>query len=263
MHSGFFRIVNNVSNVCRLERVRVLDDDTIISKCAKHLSHHAFFLQYFSANFPNDIPPFLISLEKQLSLRSFKLQYFVLFAVDLINLFIFLIGFKIWLLLFIRYMIILDLYLMRAATIENIKTRKVASSKFNYVFQFIIVCSYHEQRWYWIFFHAIKYRNEFHCGSYLFNVHTNISLMVTNSFLCLQFYRYRLLNKFRCIICTSSFRFLFNFASVSLANCCCATCITIAGLCFPPPSPSSFPSLSSNIAFPSVVPTEERSSSMC
>lgn len=124
-------------------------------------------------------------------------------------------------------------------------TQKVASSRFNYVFQFIIVCPYHEQRWYIeFFFHAIKYRNEFHCGSYLFNVHTqNISLMVTNSFLCLQFYRYRLLNKFRCIICTSSFRFLFNFASVSLANYCCATCITIAGLCFPSPPSSSLLSL--------------------
>lgn len=88
-------------------------------------------------------------------------------------------------------MIILDLYLLCAITIENIKVRKIASSRFNYVFQFIIVCSYLEQRWYWIFFHAqdaIKYRNEFHRGSYLFNVHTlNISLMVTNSFLCLQF----------------------------------------------------------------------------
>lgn len=41
-----------------------------------------------------------------------------------------------------------------AITIENIKVRKIASSRFNYVFQFIIVCSYLEQRWYWIFFHA-------------------------------------------------------------------------------------------------------------
>lgn len=96
--------------------------------------------------------------------------------------------------------------------IENIKVRKIASSRYNYVFQFIIMFAHTANRGdIEFFFHAqdaIKFRNEFYIvASYLFNVHTNISPMVTNSFLCLQFYRYRLLNRreFRCIICSHLF----------------------------------------------------------